>query len=447
MAAWRSARAGHDVTVVERSNRVGGMAASHEVAGVRVDLGSHRLHPSTPPFLLDALRSLLGDDLQVRPRNGRIRLADRWIAFPLQTSDLAVRTPRPFALRAARDAVLAPLRRGPRADTFAEVVRAGLGPTVADAFYGPYVRKIWGVDPSELSGELARRRVSADGPGAIVRRLVRGRRPEGRTFLYPRRGFGQIAEALAGAAVEAGARLRLATDVAGLALRPDGATATLAGGEQVEADRVWSTAPLPELAACADPPPDPAVLDAAHRLTHRGVVLAYLVLDRPRWTPFDAHYFPGADIPMARVSEPTNYRDSADDPGDRTVLCAELPCSPGDGTWTAEPDELGERVATTLERLGLPAVAPVRTEVVRLPRVYPVYRTGFEWDLSALDLWAADQLALLTFGRQGLFVPDNSHHALEMGWSAASALRADGSFDQAAWASARTSFRSFVVED
>jgi protoporphyrinogen oxidase len=189
------------------------------------------------------------------------------------------------------------------------------------------------------------------------------------------------------------------------------------------------------------------VLDASRRLTHRGVVLAYLVIDRPRWTQFDAHYFPAEDIPMARLSEPRNYRDSAEDPPDRTVLCAELPCDVGDATWEAADAELGDRVADALARLDLPPVAPVHTETVRLPRVYPVYRPGFEWDLSALDLWAADQPALLTFGRQGLFVPDNSHHTFEMGWAAADALRGDGSFDEPAWTSARTRFRSFVVED
>jgi hypothetical protein len=54
---------------------------------------------------------------------------------------------------------------------------------------------------------------------------------------------------------------------------------------------------------------------------------------------------------------------------------------------------------------------------------------------------------LLTFGRQGLFVPDNTHHALAMGWAAAGAVQPDGRWDQAAWDRARDSFRDFVVED
>ncbi|MBA3280737.1 MAG: FAD-dependent oxidoreductase, partial [Acidimicrobiia bacterium] len=93
-AGWRAAKAGHQVTIVDRAPQVGGMAASIEVGGLRVDLGSHRLHPSTPSGVLAGLQGLLGDDLQVRPRNGRIHLAGRWLGFPLRTADLLRNTPR-----------------------------------------------------------------------------------------------------------------------------------------------------------------------------------------------------------------------------------------------------------------------------------------------------------------------------------------------------------------
>ena len=471
-AGWRAAAAGHQVTIVDRAPEVGGMAASIEVAGLRVDLGSHRLHPSTPPAILHRLRGLLGDDLQTRPRDGRIHLAGRWLGFPLRTGDLLRNTPRSFALGAAGDAATGAFRR-PRADTFAEVVRSGLGPTVADEFYGPYIRKIWGVDPTELSGELARRRVSASSPADIVRRLVRGSRREGRVYLYPRRGFGQIGEALADAAVAAGAEIRLGAEVVsldpGTADRParvgfarrdsDGSDLPVDGGigrdgvgrdgagATLDADLVWSTAPVPELARRSTPAPDDAALSAADRLEHRGLVLVYLVLDQPCWTGFDAHYLPGADQLAARLSEPRNYRESGDDPGDVTVLCAEVPATAGDETWLASDADLAARLVSDLARIGLPPVRPVEVRTVRLPRVYPLYRPGFEWDLAALEWWLADHPRIVSFGRQGLFVPDNTHHALAMADAAAAAVGPDGRFDHRAWSRSRNGFRAHVVED
>jgi protoporphyrinogen oxidase len=445
-AAWRTAAAGHQVVVIERAPAVGGMAGSFEVAGLRVDNGSHRLHPATPAPILAALRGLQGVDLQVRPRHGRIRLLDRWVAFPLRTGDLVRHTRPSFAVRAAVDALSGPLRR-PRADTFAEVVRAGLGPAVLDGFYDPYARKLWDTPPDELAGELARRRVSAASPADIVRRLARGTRPEGRTFLYPRRGFGAIPEALAGAASDAGADIRVGCGVAALCRRPPGGwRLALDDGTSLDAEHVWSTAPLAALAGMADPPPPAPALEAAAGLRHRAMVLLYLVLDRPQWTEYDAHYFPGPEVLASRLSEPRNYRDNPDDPGDRTVLCAEIPCWAGDDVWRSADPDLATRLSRELVGAGLPPARPVEVASRRLPHVYPVYRPGFADDLAALERWATTG-GVVTFGRQGLFTPDNTHHALAMGWAAAEALRPDGTFDADAWRRARDSFRGFVVED
>ncbi|HEV2895112.1 MAG TPA: FAD-dependent oxidoreductase, partial [Actinomycetota bacterium] len=297
------------------------------------------------------------------------------------------------------------------------------------------------------AGEQARRRVSAGSPGRLLARVARaagGQRP---WFWYPRDGFGAICERLAAAAADAGAELRYRTAAERVELGPQGATVTLAGGERLAARRVWSTIPLPTLARITDPAPSPAVLKAAGQLTFRAMLLVYLVLDGGRYSGYDAHYLPDPGTPVTRVSEPANYRDGDDPPG-RTVLCAELPCSRDSALWRAGTDRLADLVAAALRDRGLPDPAPARRVAVRrLPNVYPVYRAGYATPFQALDAWAAAQPALLSFGRLGLFVHDNTHHALAMAWAAADALAPDGAFDHAAWSAAREAFTSHVVED
>ena len=58
-AAFLAAREGHRVVLLEAGHRVGGMAASVDIAGQRVDLGSHRLHPAASPGSMGLLRELL----------------------------------------------------------------------------------------------------------------------------------------------------------------------------------------------------------------------------------------------------------------------------------------------------------------------------------------------------------------------------------------------------
>ena len=110
-AALWAARRGFTVDVFERGSTVGGNAGSFALAGMQVDYGSHRLHPAADPLVLGLLRELMGDALLERPRNGRIRLGKRWVRFPLQPTDLALRTPPHFALGVARDLALRPFSR------------------------------------------------------------------------------------------------------------------------------------------------------------------------------------------------------------------------------------------------------------------------------------------------------------------------------------------------
>lgn len=441
-AAWRAARRGMSVVVLERADRVGGLAASFEVAGIRVDHGSHRLHPATPPHILADLRGLLRDDLQQRPRNGRLRIADRFVGFPLKGAELALRLPPYMIAKIARDTV-AP--RAAEDDSFAAVLRAGLGPTLYEALYAPYAMKLWGLPGEEIDGDQARKRVAADSPWKIAGRIVRGGPGgQGKIYHYPRRGFGQIAEALADAAADAGAQIRLSTACEQISATRDGVIVVLAGGGVLSAGHVFSTIPMPTLARLVRPGPPAGVLDAAAHLRFRAMVLVYAVHEGGRWSGFDAHYLPGPDTPVTRISEPTNYRVSAADPTDRSVVCFEIPCTVGDELWSL--DDPTELITDCLARSGLPPLTLGELVVRRLPHVYPVYRRGYAAHLASLDLWIRQIPRVTTFGRLGLFAHDNTHHAIAMAYDAVDALTPDG-WNHTAWTEARTRFAHHVVED
>ena len=451
-----AARGKGDVVVLEREARVGGNAGSFDLEGVRCDYGSHRLHAASAPPVMAMIREALGDDLVLRPRHGRIRLQGRWIHFPLQLPDLLARLPKGFAAALVLDAACKPLRRKAQGEeTFASVLRQGLGPTISEHFYYPYVRKLWAVPPEELAVTLARRRVSGNSVGKILAKVVRqmpglrGRRPRG--FYYPRRGFGQISEALRARAEDAGARFELECQVAAIEHREGRAVAVRwhknGATERRECDTVWSTVPITTLVRLMEPQAPREVLEAAKRIRYRGMILVYLVLEQDRFTEYDAHYFPEPAIPIARVSEPKNY-SAATEPRGITVLCAELPSDPGDPWWAISDAELAKRLAGWLAEVGLPIAAPVRRAITRrLPFAYPVYDRGFEAAFDAMDRWIAGFEGLLTFGRQGLFAHDNTHHTLEMAHAAVDCLGSDGSFDGDKWRGYRRAFEAHVVED
>jgi len=454
-AAYRLARRRRfEVTVIERGEAVGGNAGSFELAGMPVDYGSHRLHPSCAPEILADIRGMLGDSLLDRPRHGRIRLRGRWLHFPLQPADLAMHLPPSFAMGVAWDSVARLASHG-KVDTFAAVLRQGLGNTICRDFYFPYAQKIWGVNPDVLDAEQARRRVSAGSLRKMMRKVLNAvpglgnSRGRGR-FYYPRGGYGAISEAYGEAAISAGARLQYRTSVAGIetgdgrvrAVRTSGP----AGTDRIEVEQALSTIPISQLARLIQPAAPESVLAAACALKFRSMILIYLVLGTEQFTEYDAHYFPETGIPITRLSEPKNY-GLVSNPG-RTVLCAELPCSVEDPLWRASDRELAGVCTQSLAQANLPVGCQIlEITTRRLAQAYPIYTRDYREHFECVDNWLNGIGGLVTFGRQGLFAHDNTHHALAMAYALDGCLRDDGSLDQAQWAACRTEFQKHVVED
>src|SRR5579859_6221851 len=285
------------------------MAASFDVAGVRVDYGSHRLNPDMPGYVLADLRYLLGADLQTRYRDGRLLLGEKWIAYPFKPRELARAMPAVPMARAAFEAVSTPWRRSKapeNPDTYAELMRAGFGPTLYQQVYAPYARKLWGLSGEELDAEQARRKAGAPTAlAALVRSVRSAMSSESLAYLYPRRGFGQLCETLADAAVTAGARLRLGSAAERIevghgevsvqlgrsefhyaAAERSGwsADSFLDSGGWLREKHVFFTLPLPLLARMTNPGAPYEAVEASGDLKFRAIVLVYVVHKGGRWT-------------------------------------------------------------------------------------------------------------------------------------------------------------------
>ena len=125
-----------------------------------------------------------------------------------------------------------------------------------------------------------------------------------------------------------------------------------------------------------------------------------------------------------------------------------MPADPGSSEWQASDEELGKRLCDWLGQAGLPVRSKVlRVTTRKLRQAYPIYRQGYDSEFARIDHWLSTIDGLVSFVRQGLFVHDNTHHALYMAYSAAKCLRTDGSFDRDLWSEHRQVFETHVVED
>ena len=425
-------RAGRSAVVVEAAPEVGGLARTIEHRGFRFDLGGHRFLTSDEDALL-FVTSLLRDDLLEVPRSSKIYLQGRYFDYPLRPVNALSGLGLPATLRILTDYATERFKSlvpGRSAVSLEDWVVKRFGRRMYDLYFRDYSEKVWGIAGSRISAEWVGRRIAGLSLGKAVKNAFFRRSGQGIAtladrFLYPRRGIGQLSERLRDE-ITARNSVRTGTRVLRVRREKDRITGVMVrSGEQVSdirAREYCSSIPLTSLVGLLHPAPPDAVLSAAAGLRFRDLVVATVMLDRPRVTDLSWLYLPDKDMPIGRVHEPKNWSASLAPPG-KTHLVAEYFCSRGDAVWAATDAELADLTVQRLSGLGFFHPREVIGScVVRVPRAYPVLDIEYRQRHDLIMDYLGEFSNLQVIGRGGTFQYLNMDHAVVSGIRAAVAV-------------------------
>jgi protoporphyrinogen oxidase len=458
-AAWRlNQRRDLDleITILEKTQNVGGLCRSFECERIQFDLGSHRLHPSCRPEILDDLKQLLGNDLLLRPRRGRIHVLGRFLDFPLDFKNLVMNCPLSFTIGVARDTLMRIVKpKKNTGDSFAETMLVWMGKTICERFYFPMAGKMWGLEPEQISSKQALVRTKSSGLKGVLSKILVdlfSQRNSKSCFFYPRKGMGQIAGAMSQQLEQSGVTIYRGIDIKEICYGEKGVQEVRAiqdTGESfsIQTDLIFSTIPLSQLIDLLYPVPEGVRRNDESTLNFRSMLFLFLLLPTGQITPFDAHYFPESHYCFTRISEPKNY-GGASRPGKVTGLCVEIPCAADDEVVQLTAEALEVKIRKELSLAGV--VLPGETKAVfriLVPNAYPIYHLGYEQIKRNYLNIVSGVKGLISFGRCGLFVHDNIHHTMAMAYEAVRCLEPGGFWNSSRWEECLKSFESFVVED
>ncbi len=429
--AFYAHRAGVPFVLVEASSELGGMCRTFRCGEHLYDSGAHRFHDRDPEITKDVL-ALLGDSLMRVDAPSAVRDRGRFVDFPPKPLNAVFAYGLRDAGRIGLDLVRTLWRRPRSFASFEDLAVARFGETLARRILLNYSEKLWGLPADRLSPDVATRRLQ----GMTLRSLVQELLSPGRraahvdgSFLYPRRGYGQIVDALRrGLPSES---IRLGSEVAALECE-GGAVRRIhcSEGRTLESpERVVSTLPLPVLVRLlGDVVPDEARA-AAGRLRFRHVRLLFFRLRTPGVSGYASIYIPDPAFLVSRIYEPRN-RSADMAPEGETSIVAEVPCFPGDDAERLADDDLAARVVDELAALGLLNPADVvERRHHRIPNAYPVYSIDYARDVRVIQTALASISNLDTLGRAGRFVYSHLHDQLRFGKDYVRTLRASESSD------------------
>jgi protoporphyrinogen oxidase len=163
------------------------------------------------------------------------------------------------------------------------------------------------------------------------------------------------------------------------------------------------------------------VVSSVEKLYFRNTILAYLEVDsmdlfRDNWI-----YVHSPEVKHGRI---TNFRNwSKDLNGDKktTILCMEFWAFDNDPIWKDQDENIAELAKKEIHLLKLvpPHTKILNAFILRVPRCYPVYETGYQVNLKKVENYLDTIENLLPIGRYGAFKYNNQDHSILMGILAA----------------------------
>lgn len=397
--------------VLEKNNKMGGLASSIYESGYTFDLGSHIIF-SNNKKVLDFMLDALGENKIKHLRNTKIAYKGRYVKYPFENglSDLTKRE----ALACAYDYILAKNKKE-KPKNFKEWMYLRFGKSIAEKYLYPYNSKIWDYPPEEMDTFWVEGRVPQPSTTDVLKAAL-GIETEGYThqlnFFYP--SYGGY-EALVEAIAKRIEKHRLVNNFEIARIKKEGEKWQVYDKNKDkkprEYNKIVSTIHIRDFIDCLSNV-DTEVKEAVDNLKWNSIYLVMLGIKKTKINNMHWVYIPDPNNLPNRLSFPSNYSPNVAPNGYSSIL-VEITFNPNGKKSKLKHSEI---IETTIENLQSMQIINkeevVFSKVITYPYAYVVYDREYQSNISKVyDFAKREGITLL--GRFSEFRYINADKCIE----------------------------------
>lgn len=425
-AAYKLSQSPTSSVVLEKDPVVGGISRTVDYKGYHFDIGGHRFFTKVKA-VDDIWREILSkDEFPRRPRLSRIYYNRQFFQYPLRAFDALSKLGLPNAVLIFMSYVRARMFPVAEEKTFEQWVTNRFGKRLYETFFKHYTEKVWGIPCNEISAEWAAQRIKGLTLSSAIKNALFKPRSKNKStviktlineFDYPLKGPGMMWEKMARIVREKNCEIKFDTVVESIRWTNNKVLAVEVENkgdrEQITGSHFISSMPVRELLQKLDPPAPPEVFKAANNLKYRDFITVALVIDKADLFPDNWIYVHDPEVKLGRIQNFKNWSESMVPDKTKTCLGLEYFCFEGDGLWTMTNEELINLGKRELQKLGLARESDVEDGfVVRMPKAYPVYDSGYSESLQIVREFLKQLKNLQLVGRNGMHKYNNQDHSM-----------------------------------
>ena len=350
IAGIELAKNGKSVTLLEKESKVGGQCKTEVLHAngekYRFDYGGHRFITNNKE-LLSFVEDILGDDLLISQRSSVILHQNKTYEYPLNIKNLLKTAPKKMLIQTAFDTIKIILKlKKPCNKSFESWITSRFGNTLYKNFFGPYTKKLWGIEPNKLSSDWAGQRISLIDLKDVLKKLLFKNKKTVRTYAksyrYPKYGFGALPEKMAKKFEDLGGKIVLNENISNIDYENNQIKKIYTTSNNTyEAKNIISTIPMDEMAKN---------LGYESQLKFRSLRFLCIGLNIKDFTPHTWQYVSDYDLLPTRIQEPKR-RSKDMSPKDKSSIMLEIPCNVNDKIWNMQDDDLLNIVKKDLLKL------------------------------------------------------------------------------------------------